>query len=71
MKEEPAIKRITANLPSDVLLRAQKITGEGITETLVKGLDLLCRSEALEIAKSLKGKLNLKQDGGRRVRPHR
>lgn len=60
------IKRITANLPSELLEKAQKITGEGITETLVKGLELVARSEAIEMARKLKGKIKLEMDGGRK-----
>ena len=50
-----AIKRITANLPEDLLKEATRITGEGITETLVRGLELVKRSQAFEKAKILKG----------------
>ena len=58
-------KRITANLPEALLSKAQAISDEGITETLVRGLELICRSEALGFAKQLKGKIKLQNDGGR------
>jgi len=31
-------KKVTVNLPTDVLERAQKITGRGITPTIIEGL---------------------------------
>ena len=33
-----AHKKITANIPAQLLARAQELTGLGITETLVAGL---------------------------------
>jgi hypothetical protein len=50
-----AIKRITANLPENLLKEATQITGEGITETLVRGLELVRKSQAFEKVKKLKG----------------
>jgi len=52
-------KRVTANLPSDLLHTAQEVTGKGITETLVDGLRLLRRSRAYEKGMALKGKIRL------------
>lgn len=52
-------KRITANLPEALLKEAQEVTQQGITETLVYGLQLVRRSKALEKADALKGKLKL------------
>ncbi len=60
-----ASKRITANLPDALLAKAQSISEKGITETLVAGLELLCRTEALAMAQKLKGKIKLESDGGR------
>jgi hypothetical protein len=57
-------RRITANLPADLLEEAKKTTGEGITETLIQGLKLLKRSYAYEQAMKLKGKLRLNIDLG-------
>lgn len=50
-----AIKRITANLPEDLLKAATETTHEGITETLVKGLKLLVKTKAYDKAQKLKG----------------
>jgi len=59
-------KRITANLPAKLLADAQETHGDGITETLVAGLEALLRQDALERAKKLRGKIFLQEDGGRK-----
>lgn len=56
------IKRTTANLPSDLLNEAIKVTGKGITETLIDGLLMIKRSSAFAKAQALKGKLKLEID---------
>ena len=55
-------KRITANLPKDLLEEAMKVTKGGITETLVEGLRQVKRRSAYEKAMALKGKINLDID---------
>jgi hypothetical protein len=56
------VRRVTANLPEDVLRDAMAVTGEGITETIVTGLRLVRRSRAYERAMGLKGKIHLDVD---------
>lgn len=58
-------RRITANIPVELLKEAQGATREGITETLVMGLQALVRKDAAAKAFRLKGKLRLKEDQGR------
>jgi hypothetical protein len=55
-------RRITANLPEDLLRGAMEVTGKGITETLVDGLRLVRRARAYEKAMALRGKINLTID---------
>ncbi len=55
-------RRVTANLPVRLLEEACRATGDGITETLVRGLDLVRRSAAASRARSLRGKLHLDLD---------
>ena len=55
-------RRITANLPASLLDEATAVTGKGITETLVAGLELVRRSRAHLKARSLRGKLHLDID---------
>ena len=52
-------RRVTANLPSDLLDSARKVTGKGITETIVEGLEQLRRRRFYERALALGGKMKL------------
>ena len=61
-KADSPQKRITANLPRDLLDEAQEVTGKGITETLIEGLRLLRRSKAYAMAMALKGTIHLDLD---------
>jgi len=55
-------RRITANLPPDLLRDARSVSGTGITETLILGLELVKRRGAAAKAQALKGKLHLDID---------
>lgn len=55
-------KRVTANLPRELLEEATKASGKGITATLIEGLELVRRSAAYEKAMALKGKIRLDVD---------
>jgi hypothetical protein len=55
-------RRITANLPGDLLEEAMEVTGKGITDTLVTGLDLVRRTRAYRAAMALRGRIKLKVD---------
>jgi hypothetical protein len=57
-----ATRRVTANLPEELLDEAMEATGAGITETLTEGLRLVRRSRAHAKAMALKGKLRLRVD---------
>jgi hypothetical protein len=54
-----AIKRVTVNLPAKLLAEAEQVSGRGITETIVLGLEQLARRRAYTKAIALKGKLRL------------
>ena len=41
-------RRVTANLPADLLKQARAATGKGITETIVEGLELVKRNSAVD-----------------------
>jgi hypothetical protein len=56
------VRRVTANLPEDVLREAMAVTGEGITETILRGLRLVRRTRAYEQAMALRGKIRLDVD---------
>ena len=55
-------RRVTANLPVELLEAAMETTGEGITETLTEGLRRVRRSRAYPKAMALKGRLRLRVD---------
>jgi hypothetical protein len=58
----PGTRRVTANLDADLLRKACSVTGEGITETLALGLEMVRRSAAASRARALRGKLRLELD---------
>ena len=64
-------RRITANIPVELLEQAQRALGQGITETLVAGLEALVRRTSLTKAEALKGKIRLSPDRGRKCDPSR
>jgi hypothetical protein len=65
-------RRVTANLPGDLLEDAMGVTGKGITDTLVTGLRLVRRTRAYRKAMALRGKVQLKIDlDESRERPRR
>lgn len=56
------VKRVTANLPADLLFDAMEVTESGITATLIEGLELVRRRRAYRMAMALKGSLPLEID---------
>ncbi|MFL6247599.1 MAG: hypothetical protein ACJ74H_16360 [Thermoanaerobaculia bacterium] len=67
-----ATRRVTANLPADLLEAAMEATGRGITETIVEGLTQVQRRRFYDRAMALRGKvrldIDLEQTRGRRRR---
>jgi hypothetical protein len=55
-------RRVTANLPVELLEQATRASGKGITETLVAGLALVKRTAAARKAKALRGRIRLDID---------
>ena len=53
-----AERKITAMLPEDLLERAMQASGEGITQTLRKGLELVAAKETYKKLLKMKGKLD-------------
>jgi len=51
------LKKITLEVPDDVLRRARAVTKQGITPTIRKGLELVAASGAYTKLRSLKGKV--------------
>ncbi len=57
-----ALKKVTLFLPQDLIQKAKKSTGEGITQTVRKGLQLVASQSAFEGVRKLRGKIDLKLD---------
>jgi hypothetical protein len=55
-------RRVTVNLPAELLGEAMEVTGQGITETLTEGLRLVRGTRAYPKALALKGRLTLDLD---------
>jgi hypothetical protein len=50
-----AVQKITVGIPADLLARAQRASGAGITETVRTGLQLVAASEAYARLRKLRG----------------
>lgn len=55
-------KKVTVMLPQDLLKRALKASGTGLTPTLRKGLELVAAKDTYRRLLKLKGKFDLKID---------
>ncbi len=62
MTKRSSVRRVTANLPAQLLKEACQVSGGGITETLVEGLTLVKRRAAVGKAAKLRGRLHLTID---------
>jgi hypothetical protein len=54
--------RVTVELPADLLKRARASTGEGITGTIRRGLELVAAARAQERLRALRGKVRFSID---------
>ena len=50
-------RKITLELPEDLLRKAQQSTGEGVTATVRRGLELVAASAAYTELQKLRGKV--------------
>ena len=51
------MRKITAFVPAELLAEAQACTGEGVTETLKRGLEELAKAKAYRDVMALRGKV--------------
>jgi hypothetical protein len=58
----PTVRKITVHVPEDLLSRAQRETGEGVTETVRHGLSLVAASRAFDRLRRLRGTVRLHVD---------
>ncbi len=56
------LKKVTVNLPARALEAATRITGKGITSTIIDGLHELERREKRSALRALKGKVRFALD---------
>jgi len=56
------MRKITVQLPTDLLDKAQHSSGESLTETIRKGLELVAAGAAYDELRSLKGKVPFSVD---------
>jgi hypothetical protein len=56
------VRKITANLPREALAKAQKLTGKGVTATLIDALDALDRAAKRTALRQLRGKIAFELD---------
>ena len=55
-------QKVTIEVPAELLRRARRSTGEGITATVRRGLELVASRSAYEELRRLRGKLRLAID---------
>jgi hypothetical protein len=60
-----AERKITVHLPADLLARAQKSSGQGITETIRQGLRLVAAGETFRQVAALRGQVKFSLDTNR------
>jgi len=52
-----AVRKITVNVPADILEDATRITRKGVTDTVVEGLTELKRRESRSALRALRGRV--------------
>lgn len=57
-----SVRKITVHVPDDLLKKAQRETGEGVTETVRRGLKLVAASSAYERLRRMRGTVRLDID---------
>jgi hypothetical protein len=55
-------RKITVELPVELLRKAQQSSGEGVTATVRRGLELVAASRAQEGLRRLRGRVKLSVD---------
>jgi len=58
----PRARKITVEVPAELLRRAQKSSGRGVTATVRSGLELLAARRAYQRLRGLRGKVRFSVD---------
>jgi hypothetical protein len=53
------VRKITIEVPAELLEKAQKVTGTGVTQTVRTGLQLVAASDTYERLRKFRGKVRL------------
>lgn len=59
---KPNTRKITINVPEEILKMATQVTGRGITETIIEGLQELEKREKRTALRDLRGKVKFLVD---------
>ena len=57
-----AVRKITAHIPEELLAKAQRFSGEGVTETVRRALEAYSISEWSKQMIALRGKVHIEVD---------
>jgi hypothetical protein len=57
-----AARKVTVEVPADLLRRAQRCTRQGVTATIRRGLELVAASRASEDLRKLRGRVAFSVD---------
>jgi hypothetical protein len=57
-----AARKVTVEVPSELLRKAQKSTGKGVTATIRRGLELVATGHAYEQLRRLRGRVKVSVD---------
>ena len=53
------VQKVTVRVPADLLHRAQRACGDGVTATIRRGLELLALRDTYDAVRKLRGKVDL------------
>jgi len=57
-----AVAKITVNIPAELLASAKRLTGKGVTLTVIEGLKELQKRENRSALRALKGRVHFELD---------
>jgi len=60
--KKPQMQKVTVMLPRDLVARAKRVSGLGLTPAIRKGLEAIAATEAYEALRKLRGKVKFSID---------
>lgn len=58
----PTVRKITVEIPEDLLAKAQRASGSGVTQTVRTGLQLLAASQAYDRLLQMRGNVRFSRE---------